>query len=83
MEQLKVPVNEEGWSYREIDPHDLQFDVILGSGAFGKVQLASKCVYYIIFLVSFFPCNHYVQVYKGFWRGAEVVRPCLLFEFLI
>jgi len=56
MEQLKVPVNEEGWSYREIDPHDLQFDVILGSGAFGKVQLSyfPKCAY---FSVSFFNCR--------------------------
>ena len=44
-----IPKNEEGWSFREIDPKDLQFDVVLGTGAFGKV-------------------------YKGWWRGAEVVR---------
>ena len=44
-----MPVNEEGWSYREIDPKDLRFDAVLGAGAFGKV-------------------------YKGWWRGAEVVR---------
>lgn len=45
---LSLPVNEEGWLYREIDPKDLRFDKVLGSGAYGKV-------------------------YKGWWRGAEVV----------
>ena len=57
-EMMALPVNEEGWSYREIDPKDLQFDAVLGTGAFGKV-------------------------YKGWWRGAEVVRTLILHKLIV
>ena len=67
----QVPVNEEGWSFREIDPKDLKFDSELGRGAYGTVPhplTITRCL------------TLFKKVYRGSWRGADVVRVVIIYQ---
>jgi len=69
----QVPVNEEGWSFREIDPKDLKFDSELGRGAYGTVP------HPLTINSSSHTLSLFEKVYRGSWRGADVVRVVIIY----